>query len=145
MFRISTKGRYGFRLMLELSKKHGYGSVSLKEIAERINISEKYLWHLIRMLKDAGFVQSIRGANGGYMISRPTDQISLKDILTALEGPLEIEFRRNAGTFTRLHDHDDGGLWAEVSRKISDTLTSYTLKDMLQMQKKDRSVNDYSI
>jgi len=132
--------------MLELAKKNGFSSIPLKEIAEHIDISEKYLWHLVRMLKNAGLVQSLRGSNGGYTITRPIDQITLQNILSALEGPVELgESERSGGASIRSMDCPEGALWAEVSGKISNTLISYTLKDMLEMQKPKRPGSDYSI
>jgi Rrf2 family cysteine metabolism transcriptional repressor len=86
--KLSTRGRYGVRLMLELALHYGEGPILLKDIAGRQGISEKYLWQLINPLKTAGLVNSLRGARGGYMLGKAPDAVSLKAILLILEGSL---------------------------------------------------------
>jgi len=80
MFRLSTKGRYGVRAMFDLALHYDEGLVSLKSIAERQEISEHYLEQLIAALKKAGLVKSIRGAQGGYMLSRDPSKITIGEI-----------------------------------------------------------------
>jgi Rrf2 family cysteine metabolism transcriptional repressor len=84
--KLSTRGRYGVRMMLELALHYGEGPILLKDIAERQGISEKYLWQLINPLKTTGLVNSLRGAHGGYVLAKAPEAISLKAILQILEG-----------------------------------------------------------
>ncbi|MFA5363442.1 MAG: Rrf2 family transcriptional regulator, partial [Candidatus Omnitrophota bacterium] len=75
MIKLSTKGRYGVRIMLDLALHFGQGAVFLKDIAQRQDISEKYLWQLIYSLKNAGLISSTRGAHGGYVLTKPPEKI----------------------------------------------------------------------
>ena len=84
--KLSTKGRYGLRAMIDLAVYSEKEPVSIQSIADRQNISERYLEQLMASLKKEGLVKSIRGANGGYQLARPAIGISVGDILRALEG-----------------------------------------------------------
>lgn len=86
--KLSTKGRFGVRLMIDLALHSGRGPLLLKDIARRQGISEKYLWNLINPLKTVEHVRSIRGAHGGYRLAKQPAEISLKDIMRVLEGCL---------------------------------------------------------
>ncbi len=81
MTRLSTKGRYGARAMLDLALHYGEGPVLLKDIAKRQQIPERYLEHLIVSLKVDGLVNSMRGARGGFTLAKPPSQISLSKII----------------------------------------------------------------
>lgn len=87
--KLSTKGRYGLRALLDLALHNEEEAVSLQSIAERQNISMGYLEQLMRMLKREGLVTSVRGAGGGYHLAKPAGEISVGDILRALEGNLD--------------------------------------------------------
>lgn len=87
---ISTKGVYGLTAMYELSKHEGDTPVQIKEISSNANIPQNYLEQLLSKLRRAELVTSIRGAKGGYILSRDAKDISVKDILIALEGDLKI-------------------------------------------------------
>ena len=86
--KLSTRGRYGVRAMLELALNNGKGPVPLRDLALRQEISAKYLEQLLIPLKGAGLVKSVRGARGGYMLALEPARISLYDIVRSLEGPL---------------------------------------------------------
>lgn len=86
--KISTKGRYGLKAMFDLSMYYGDGPIALSAIAERQSISLNYLEQLISPLRKGGFVKSIRGAHGGYMLAKDPTEISVGDILRVLEGPI---------------------------------------------------------
>ncbi|NLM26487.1 MAG: Rrf2 family transcriptional regulator [Firmicutes bacterium] len=86
--RISTRGEYGVRAMLDLALHHGQGPISLKTIAERQDISEHYLEQLIASLRKAGLVTSVRGAQGGYLLAKEPSEIRIGDIIRTLEGPI---------------------------------------------------------
>ena len=77
--KLSTKGRYGLRAMIDLASHEEEGAVSIASISERQNISESYLEQLVRPLRKAGFIESVRGAGGGYVLAKPADSISVGD------------------------------------------------------------------
>ena len=87
--KLSTKGRYGLRAIVDLARFSESEPVSISSISSREDISEGYLEQLMALLKKAGLVKSIRGAAGGYVLARPAGQISVGDVLRALEGKLE--------------------------------------------------------
>lgn len=87
--KLSTKGRYGLRALIDLAVYSEESAVSISSIAAREQISESYLEQLVAKLRKAGLVTSIRGAGGGYKLARPAQEISVGDILRALEGNLE--------------------------------------------------------
>jgi len=134
--KLSTKGRYGTRLMLELAIHYGKGPVALKDIAKRQEISEKYLWQLISPLKIAGLVNSTRGPSGGYTLAKKPSEITLNDIVSVLDGPLCIVdcvkdpslCKRSANCVTR-------EVLSETSEELSKVLASKTLEDMIKRQK----------
>ncbi|MCL2618394.1 MAG: Rrf2 family transcriptional regulator [Defluviitaleaceae bacterium] len=86
--KISTKGRYGLLAMIDIAAHQSGGSVSLRSVAERNELSENYLEQLLSTLRKAGLVRSIRGAGGGYVLAKPPETISMGDILRTLEGSL---------------------------------------------------------
>ena len=87
--KLSTKGRYGLRAMIDLARYSEEEPVSISSIAARQDISERYLEQLMGLLKKAGLVRSIRGATGGYILTRSAGEISVGDVLRALEGSLD--------------------------------------------------------
>lgn len=87
--KISTKGRYGLRAFIDLAIYSEEMPISISSISARQDISERYLEQLMALLKKAGLVKSVRGANGGYELARPPAEISVGDVLRALEGNLE--------------------------------------------------------
>ena len=86
--KLSTRTRYGMRALLELALAHKAAPLQIKVIAERQNISNKYLEQLVAMLKTAGLVRSIRGPHGGYLLAAPPQDIKLSDVFRTLEGPV---------------------------------------------------------
>jgi Rrf2 family protein len=132
VMRISTKGRYGTRLMLELALKyHENKPVLLRQIAENQKISLKYLEQIISPLKNAGFVRAIRGAKGGYMLSKPPEKINLAEIIQCLEGEIDIaECITHPEICDNFTDCITREIWKRVSIKIRDTLESITLADL---------------
>ncbi len=87
--KLSTKGRYGLRALIDLAVYSGEEAVSIQSIAKRQNISDRYLEQLMGKLRRAGLVVSIRGAGGGYRLARPAGEISVGEVLRALEGNLD--------------------------------------------------------
>ena len=87
--KISTKGRYGLRALIDLAQYSEIEPVSINSIATRQGISEGYLEQLLTLLKKAGLIKSIRGAGGGYVLAKEMNEISVGDVLRALEGSLQ--------------------------------------------------------
>ena len=133
--KLSTKGRYGVRLMLDLALHYGEGPILLKDIAERQGISEKYLWQLTDSLKIAGLINTTRGSHGGYSLAKPPLEINLNDIVSILEGKFCIvECVNNPEICERTKTCATRDVWSEVSEKISKTLETITLQDMIEKQ-----------
>jgi len=144
---MSTKGRYGVRLMLELALHNGEGPVLLKDIARRQGISEKYLWNLINPLKTVGLVQSIRGARGGYKLAKKPSEISLKDIMKVLEGPLcLVDCVENPSTCERSPNCITRDVWCEASENFMKTLEATTLDKLVERHRiRGEASSEYSI
>lgn len=142
MMRLSTKGRYASRLMLELALNYGNGPVLLKDIAKRQEISLGYLEHLIFPLKAAGLIASSRGAHGGYMLARSPSKITLKEVIQTMEGSLyPVKCIDSPAVCTRVVYCITRDIWKELGEKIMQTLESITLQDMAERQKDKMEIN----
>lgn len=138
--RLSTKGRYGVRAMFDLAMHCHEGTIALKSVAQREQISEKYLEHLFASLKKAGLVHSVRGTQGGYRLARPPEEITLGEIIRVLEGPVsptecvvggnEKELCARAGECVMR------SIWSKVRDRINEVLDSITLADICEEQRK---------
>jgi Rrf2 family protein len=134
--RISTKIRYGARAMLELASHYGEGSIELKEIARKENISLKYLEQVINPLRAAGLVKTIRGSKGGYSLAKPPSEICLYDVVETLEGPLNLlECLRDPKVCQKVPSCVTRDIWREVSDSISKIFYSITLEDMVNRKR----------
>ena len=138
--KLSTRGRYGVRAMLELALGEERRPLSLKKLAEHQEISAKYLEQLLIPLKAAGLVQSVRGASGGYLLARDPKTISLFEIVRILEGPVTVVecvdnpelCQRQANCSVRL-------VWEEMSQMIADFLENVNLAQLAERhQEQDR-------
>lgn len=132
--RISTKGRYGLTIMMELAAKFGEGPTSLKSIAEKHQLSEHYLEQLVAPLRNAGLVKSIRGAYGGYVLSKAPEELTAGDIIRVLEGPI------SPVDFTEEDDPAKRDLWVRIRDSIAGVLDSTTLANLIAYQ--DEGKND---
>ncbi len=133
MLKLSTKGRYGVRAMSELALAWGQGPVLMGTIAERQGFSRKYLHALLTSLKEAGLVESIRGARGGYLLAKPPEQIRLDQIVIALEGPLAVvHCVREDGRCARAEECIVQDLWRTLSAKLVEVLSAQTLEDLVK-------------
>lgn len=122
--KISTKGRYGLTIMIELAKKHGEGPISLKSIAQSHDLSEHYLEQLIAPLRNARLVKSIRGAYGGYVLANEPENITAADIIRVLEGPISpVEVLDDEEPAKRQ-------LWIRIRDAVKDVLDNTTLADL---------------
>ncbi len=133
--RISTKGEYGLRAMFDLAQRYGEGPISLKSVAERQEVSEHYLEQLIANLRKAGLVKSVRGAQGGYVLSREPENITVGDIIRVLEGPIapvDCVNEEDPEFCGRAESCVTKGIWEKVRDCISNILDSISLADMCQ-------------
>ncbi len=136
MLKLSTKGRYGVRLMLDLAMHFGCGPVPLKGIAQRQEISEKYLGNLIVPLKNAGLINSSRGPSGGYLLSRPPKKINLKEVISVLEGPMCLVDCVNDPSVCKRSDKCVArDVWKETTQKMLQVFSRITLERMANKQK----------
>ncbi|TET49316.1 MAG: Rrf2 family transcriptional regulator [Actinomycetota bacterium] len=133
--KLSTRGRYSTRLMMELALRFGKGPILLKDISKSQDISLKYLGQLIIPLKIAGLIKSTRGSHGGYFLSRSPDKISLSEVVTAVEGPIAFsECVDSPDICYRSKTCVAREVWEKASRQFNETLDSITLADMLKRQ-----------
>ena len=135
--KISTKGRYSVTALYELAQRYGEGPVSLKCVAQGQGLSENYLEQLMVPLRRAGIVQSIRGAQGGYMLAKSPAEITIGSIITTVEGPIAVVdcLLAEAGAAEQMCDKACAcvtrGLWEKVCDSISQVLESITLQTLL--------------
>jgi Rrf2 family cysteine metabolism transcriptional repressor len=143
--KLSTRTRYGIRAVLELAENYGNGPLQLKIIAQRQKISVKYLEQLMAVLRSAGFVRSIRGSKGGYLLAKAPEQIKLSDIFHCLEGSVvTIECVENENYCTRTNDCVARQIWAEVQKAVMGVLQSITLQNLVDRAKHNKA-SDYQI
>ncbi len=135
--KLSTKGRYSVTALYELALHYGEGAVPLKNISMNQGISENYLEQLMVPLRKAGLVKSIRGAQGGYMLAREPEKVTIGEIITTVEGPIALVdcLLTNAGDSKQYCDRAGAcvtrGIWEKVCDSISSVLNNITLKDLL--------------
>jgi Rrf2 family transcriptional regulator, cysteine metabolism repressor len=148
MIKLSTKGRYGTRIMLELALHHGKGPLLLKEIAKNQEVSVGYLEQIMPSLKSKGLVRANRGAHGGYFLAKDPSDILMKDIVSALEGELFLaECISNPKVCQRYPRCAARDFWKELNYEMSRFLESRSLQDLLdRQQEKDQEVGpEYEI
>ncbi len=126
--KVSTRGDYAARALLSLALHESDRPTSVKEIAERTNLPQPYLEQILLAVKGAGLVQSKRGVGGGYVLARPADEITLAEILAAVDGPLV--------TVIGEHDHCEGHcvlqeVWSGVSEEMRSVLEGFTLAELV--------------
>lgn len=134
--KLSTKGRYGTRALLDVALHQGDNPVQLKDIAERQQISLSYLEHLVAPLVAAEILKSVRGARGGVSLARPAEEISLIDVVRALEGSLApVECVDDAAKCPRAESCVTRDIWAETKRAMEAVLEATTLADLVRRQR----------
>lgn len=144
--KISTKGRYALRMMLDLAEHKNEGYISLKDIAERQNISKKYLEQIVPLLNKSGVLRTTRGFQGGYMLAKKPDKYTVGDILRITEGSmapvacLDDEMNlceREAECMTL-------DVWKGLYEVVNNYLDSITLQDILD-KNRDQAIYEYYI
>jgi Rrf2 family protein len=145
MLRVSTRGEYGVRLMIDLARHYGEGPRSLTEIsqAEGLALKLQYLEQLVKSLRAHGLVESTRGAHGGYRLSRPPDRIRMGEVLRVLEGQIAPMICAPEGEMEIVCDRLDGCstkyLWARLRDAIKLTLDSITLADLVAEARREQA------
>lgn len=132
--KISTKGRYALRLMLDIAQNCSEKPVSIKEAALRQNISDKYLEQIISILNNAGYVKSIRGPQGGYLLTKPPSEYTAGMVLRLMEGSLAPvacadEYDAQCG---RLDGCPTNILWKKLNDAINSVVDNITLADLME-------------
>lgn len=137
--KLSTRGRYGLRAMIDMAQSTDQNPIATHSIAERQGISERYLEQLMVPLKRAGLVKSIRGSQGGYLLGKSPEDITAGDIIRVLEGPIapvECVSEINPETCDRSDYCITRTLWAEIRNSVAKVLDSYTLADLAREPQK---------
>ncbi len=137
--KISTKGRYAVRLMIDMATNDGAEPVKVKDIAARQGLSEKYLEQIISALNKGGIVKSIRGAGGGYQMARPATDITVGEVLRITEGSLspvacmdqELEACNRCDTCESL------GVWKDLADAINNVVDNVTIADLVEKQTRE--------
>jgi Rrf2 family protein len=141
MIRLSTKGRYGTRLMLNLAHNYNNGNeaIILKSVSDAENISIRYLEQIIIPLKINKLVKSIRGAGGGYILARHPSQIKLSDILDSLEGTMcLVECVEDDDYCNRTDECATHEVWKEASTMLKDYFDGLSLQDLADHENKKK-------
>ncbi len=135
--KISTKGRYGLRAMLDIAVNSAGDHVALNSIADRQEVSESYLEHVFSMLKKAGLVKSIKGAQGGYMLTDKPSNISVGQVLRALEGDLSVvDETEDVGNKKSMEYCISNTVWKKINAGIKQVVDSITLEQLADEYKK---------
>ncbi|GAA0722063.1 Rrf2 family transcriptional regulator [Clostridium malenominatum] len=129
--KLSTKGRYGVKAMVDLAINCGDEPVSIKTISERQNISEYYLEQLFAVLRKGDIIKSIRGAQGGYILSREPKDISIAEIIELLEGPVALSDCISEDSCENTNCCPTRLLWVRIKESIENVTRSTTLQDLI--------------
>jgi Rrf2 family protein len=138
MLRLSTRSRYGLRAVVDIAAQSDGKPVQVSQIARRQNVSPRYIEQIFQKLKPAGIIATVRGPKGGYLLGRPAQEISIMDILDAVEGPLILspclggEFRCRA-----VEQCLTQRVWGKAQGLLSDYLGATTIADVLKELSED--------
>ncbi|GAA0762945.1 MULTISPECIES: Rrf2 family transcriptional regulator [Clostridium] len=142
--KISTKGRYGLRALVDLAINMESENVSIKTISERQNISERYLEQIFSLLRKGGIIVGRKGAQGGYSLSKNASELSISEILKVLEGE-NIFIDINDDEENEIEDFINKNLWREINDKINGYFSAITLEDLVNDYKKSKDTIIYYI
>jgi Rrf2 family protein len=133
--KLSTKTRYGTRMILDMAQNYGQGAIQLGEIAKRQKISLKYLEQIIRPLKKANYVKSFRGAKGGHMLTKPPEEITVSEVVAVLEGGRTlIHCDKNPENCDRVDSCLTRYVWIEAADAMFQRLSTITFADLLALK-----------
>ena len=147
IMKISTKGRYAVRVMLDLALHNSGECIKVKDIANRQGISDKYLEQIIAVLNKAGYVKSVRGAQGGYRIAKDPKEYTVGMILRLTEGSMAPVacLEENADECERCDTCETLEVWKELYHAINNVIDNVTLEDLVERRQKRLENLDYSI
>ncbi|NLI91495.1 MAG: Rrf2 family transcriptional regulator [Peptococcaceae bacterium] len=148
--KLSTKGRYGLRAILDVAMNQHLGPVTIHSVAQRQEISERYLEQLLITLKQNGLIKSIRGFQGGYVLNKEPKDISVGDVVRALEGPIapvECVDDGKQGSCSRMDFCVTKIVWNDLKIAINQVLDSYSLEDLIEEARnmQENAYYNYSI
>lgn len=138
--RLSTKGRYGLRAVVDLAVNSANEAVSIASIAARQDLSESYLEQLIARLRKAGIVNSIRGSGGGYVLARPADKITVGQILRALEGELSVVECPDNQDCDKYDTCVTKYVWKRINDSINNVVDTMTLEEVIHNSCQENAV-----
>jgi Rrf2 family protein len=134
--KVSTKGRYGLRVMLELALQHGQGPVLVEMISRNQEISGKYIHNLVAGLKSAGLVRAVRGPSGGYVLARAPQDITALQVFEALEGKVApVVCVTDRGSCAKVDRCASRDLWCDLAEAMDKVLDGVTLADLAARQR----------
>jgi Rrf2 family iron-sulfur cluster assembly transcriptional regulator len=135
--RLSTRSRYGTRMMLDLAQHYDERPVQIRDIAKRQNLSVKYLEQLIIPLKKADYIKSVRGPKGGHMLTKPPDKITVGEIVKLLEVGINLsDCIENPDVCDRSDTCETRDIWEVATAAMYHKLNSITLSDLMKKEKK---------
>lgn len=145
--KISTKGRYGLRAMMELANHYGQGPMPVETIARNQDISGKYIHIIVMDLRSAGLVRSVRGPNGGYELAKTPTAITVLDVISALEGKcIPVECVADTAFCSRAGHCAARDVWCDVASAVDEILSALTLEQLAAKQRsKDEQPPSYHI
>ena len=145
--RVTYKGDYALKAVLDLALHYDQGLATIQEIAQRIDAPVKFLEQVLADLKKGGFVESRRGKIGGYLLSRPPQEIILGEVVRFMDGPIEPISCVNAkySNCADIHRCVFQGIWQKVSKATSDIIDHITFEDLVSQVKARENVLAYSI
>ena len=130
--KLTTRSRYGTRMLIDIARNGVEGPVRISDIAQRQKVSVKYLEKLIRELRLAGFIRSRRGPKGGHMLNRPASEIHIGDVVKVLEGDgALVDCASDKPNCDRAPDCATRAVWREASLAVYQALNTYTVQDLL--------------
>ena len=131
---ISTRGRYALRILVDLAENQNEGYITLKEAAERQEVSEKYLESIVKDLVKGQFVEGVRGKGGGYRLARPADEINVLEVLRSADGTISPVacLEEGSAPCSRASVCKTLPLWKGLDRVVSEYLSGYTIRDLAE-------------
>ncbi|MBQ8075134.1 MAG: Rrf2 family transcriptional regulator [Oscillospiraceae bacterium] len=133
---ISTRGRYALRVLIDMAEHPSAGKIPLRDIAERQEISEKYLESIVKDLVKAGIIEGLRGKGGGYQLNKAADQINVYDVISLMEGTLAPVtcLEADKTPCMRMSDCRTISLWKGLDEAVRSYLSSYTIADLMHRE-----------
>lgn len=133
--KLSTKSRYGLRAVIEIAKAYGSAPAKRKSVASNQGISDSYLENILIVLKNNRIIETTRGVNGGYILSRPPKDITILEVIDTLEGPLDIvDCVTSSSSCSKTDTCAARTIWKELSETWKKNLGSLTLQDLIERE-----------